>query len=58
MTVKYDFVCYYCMRAMGYEALSHYTDLDVTTPFGEYVPVCVGCVAQMLLAEKELEKDE
>ncbi len=56
--VKYDFVCYYCLRAKEASSLSHFDPLDVADEYSEIVPVCVDCVYSMYLGEQELEEDE
>ena len=56
--LKYDFVCYYCLRAREASSLSHFDPLDVADEYSEIVPVCIECVVSMNLGEQELEKDE
>ena len=56
--LKYDFVCYYCLRAYGAHDLSHFDPLDVSDPYSEIVPICVNCVVSMCLGEQEIEEDE
>ena len=56
--LKYDFVCYYCLRAYGAQDLSHFDPLDVADPYSEIVPICTNCVVSMCLGEQEIEEDE
>ena len=55
--LKYDFVCYYCLRAREASSLSHYDPLDVADEFSEVVPICIECVYSMCLGEQEIEEE-
>ncbi len=56
--LKYDFVCYYCLRAKEASSLSHFDPLDVADEYSDIVPVCIDCVYSMNLGEQEIEEDE
>ena len=55
--LKYDFVCYYCLRAREASSLSHFDPLDVADEFSEVVPICIECVYSMCLGEQEIEEE-